>query len=110
VNSFHERVGITNLRKHLLDWAWNRYLQFEIPKIFNLITSKKRESSRQYHILDSLNANISLKTTAVTYSTKYFQIAQNIIEGTAKATPATHGETLRDEINDQSLGESGEIN
>jgi len=100
-SKYESRVGINALRKHVLEWAWGRYFNNEIPRLFKSITQKKVEQERQIRTLEVQMANLNIRGVATQYTSRYLQLTQSILAGTSKGKPSVNGETLKEEIDEQ---------
>jgi len=98
---YDSRIGVNALRSHILEWAWNTYFNNEVPKLFKSLTQRKVDQDKQIRALEVQMAHLNIRGLATQYTSRYLQLVQQVLAGTAKGNPLVNGETLKEELDEQ---------
>jgi len=96
-----DQVGISKFRKLILSMCWDQYSNIELPKLFKFVTAKNKELTNQIQKIESQISNLNLLNLATKYASLYLSISQSVLVGCAQGNPTIHGESLKEEIDDQ---------
>lgn len=100
-------IGITALKKHLLELTFNKY-QANIPELLKkLRVMKKKSEESLHHIQQQIKAtdNNKLRGSAAKYVMQFLQCIEKLLSGTLEGNPAINGQTLAEEKSQDETGE-----
>jgi len=96
---FRRKIGISSMKKFLLELIWKRY-QETIPEILKRLRdlkSQTEDSLKNIQQKYSLLENYKLRATASNYVMNFLQDLEKLITGTLEGYPAQNGQTLEEE-------------
>jgi len=102
----NNHVGINRFRQFLVDRLWKDYNTSQIPRLFENLKTKKKDLLKVTEKQETILKNLNLKGWASNYASRYLQLVQSVLVGNAKANPQIHGETLRQEKDQQYFASS----
>ena len=92
------------MKSFVFNWCWRKFYQNEIPKLENIVSLRKQQAHTEIQTYERLLENLNLRKLATKHASKFIQLAQLVITGTAKGNPSINGETLKEEIDKQLFG------
>eukprot|EP01119_Soliformovum_irregulare_P019496 TRINITY_DN6186_c0_g1_i1.p1 TRINITY_DN6186_c0_g1~~TRINITY_DN6186_c0_g1_i1.p1 ORF type:complete len:855 (-),score=281.86 TRINITY_DN6186_c0_g1_i1:35-2599(-) len=98
---FFDHLGTSKFRRFVMEWCWKSYYTTEVPKLTRNLQTLQKKAQQNVEEKEFQVKNINLRKLAADYSSEYIQIAQGIMMGDPRGSPAVNGETLREEQDNQ---------